>query len=129
MFDYSVSLRGLGAATDGAAAEFNPEQAPSFPKLRTYDNITNGISRTALWFEILQKVDHFHGKEKRNTKLIKSYSRLNRSIKQGRCSQDLLFLAVQLLTKQKLFGFANPSLPGFEIFNSSKISTLPSAFF
>lgn len=50
-------------------------------------------------------------------------------MKQHLSSQDLLFLSVQLLTKQKLFGFAKLSLPGFEIFHSSKISTLLSAFF
>lgn len=59
---------------------------------------------------------------------MKIYSRINGRMKQCLGSQDLLFLSAQMLTKQKLFGFAKPSLLGFEIFHFCKIS-LPSAFF
>lgn len=143
-----MSLLGFGAVTDSAATEFTPtalmtdlssmalnsrEQGPSFPEPRTYDNITNWQYKQNspfIWNSAESRsLPRQKTKRKQILSKLKVNSRINGSMKQCLSSQDLLFLSVQLLTKQKLFGFAKPSLLGFEMFRSSKISTLPSAFF
>lgn len=119
-----VSLRGVRAVNDsttayvtdlGSTALSSKEQDSSSPELGTYDNtaqcqhkqnspfIWNSAENRSLW------------QQKAKAKQILSQLRVAAEPMEALILsfQDLLFLSVQLISKQKLFRFAKPSLPGF----------------